>query len=140
MLPSLAPTKALASQSVPCVTSSPILPANISAVRNLALEYPKSPLRSGPFLIYLTARSPERGAEALKVLNADPQLKTAKVLAADGGETTIKFRSLDISDESSVHSFRDFLKKEHPEGIDVLVNNAGVAMDGFGQLICFLVP
>jgi hypothetical protein len=100
-------------------------------VRNLALQYPSSPLRSGPFLIYLTARSAEQGAEAVKKLNNDPALKAAKVLVQDGGDTTIKFQTLDISDVGSIHAFRDFLKKEHPEGIDVVVNNAGIAMDGF---------
>lgn len=67
-------------------------------------------------------------------MNSDPQLKAAKVLVGDGGETTIKFKTLDISDQPSIHAFRDFLQKEHPEGIDAVVNNAGIAMDGFGQL------
>ena len=104
-----------------------------STVRNLALQYPSSPLRSGPFLIYLTARSAERGAEAVKTLNSDPQLQKAKVLTKDGGDTTIKFRTLDISDFGSIHEFRDFLKGEHPDGIDIVVNNAGIAMTGFGM-------
>lgn len=103
----------------------------LAIVRNLALEYPKSSLKSGPFLIYLTARSPERGAEAVKTLNNDPQLKSGKVLSQDGGDTTIKYHSLDISQQKSIHEFSDFLKKEHPGGIDILINNAGIAMDGF---------
>jgi carbonyl reductase 1 len=89
-------------------------------VRNLALTYPSSPLRNGPLTIYLCARSASRGAEAVKTLENDPQLKKAKVLAQDGGDTTITF-----------HQFRNFLRKEHPDGIDVLINNAGIAMDGF---------
>ena len=109
-------------------------------VRNLALQYPSSPLHSGPFLIYLTARSASRGAEAVNVLTRDPQLKAAKVLSQDGGETTIKFRALDISDTNSIHSFRDFLKKEHEDGIDILVNNAGIAMDGFSTASSILHP
>ena len=106
-----------------------------ASVRNLALQYPKSPLYSGPFLIYLTARSAERGAQALTVLHDDHALKRAKVLAQDGGDTTIKFQKLDISDVESIHAFRDFLKQEHPDGIDILVNNAGIAMDGFGMAL-----
>lgn len=102
-----------------------------NAVRNLALEYPSSPLKSGPFLIYLTARSAERGAEAVKTLNSDPALKKAGVLAQDGGDTTIKYHSLDISQTKSIQEFRDFLKSEHPDGIDMVVNNAGIAMQGF---------
>lgn len=96
-------------------------------VRNLALTYPKSPYKSGPFLIYLTARSPERGAEAVKTLNQDEQLKQAKVLAEDGGDTTIKYHPFDVSDSKSIKEFRDFLKKEHPDGIDFVINNAGTA-------------
>ncbi|KAF2723050.1 NAD(P)-binding protein [Polychaeton citri CBS 116435] len=103
----------------------------LAIVRNLALEYPKSPLRSGPLLIYLTARSPERGAEAVQTLNEDTQLKNAKVLAQDGGDTTIRYHALDISQTESIQDFRDFLKSQHPEGIDFVINNAGIAMQGF---------
>ncbi|TIA11072.1 NAD(P)-binding protein [Aureobasidium pullulans] len=103
----------------------------LAIVRNLALTYPSSPLRSGPLLIYLCARSASRGAEAVKTLQNDPQLKQAKVLAEDGGDTTITFHEFDVSDKSSIHAFRDFLQKEHPDGIDVLINNAGIAMEGF---------
>ena len=102
----------------------------LAIVRNLALDYSKSPLRSGPFLIYLTARSPERGAEAVQNLNEDPHLKKAKVLAQDGGDTTIKYHELDISKSDTIHQFRDFLKKEHPDGIDVVINNAGIRERG----------
>lgn len=59
-------------------------------------------------------------------------LKQLKVLVQDGGVTTIKFWALDISDESSIHAFRDFVKETHKEGIDVLINNAGIALTGFG--------
>jgi carbonyl reductase 1 len=82
-------------------------------------------------LIYLTARSAERGAEAVKALTKDLALKKSKALAEDGGETMITFHALDISDHGSIHAFRDFLKRAHPEGIDVVVNNAGIAMQGF---------
>lgn len=101
-----------------------------TTVRNLALNYTKSPLKSGPFLIYLTARSPERGAEAVETLNQDPQLKKAKVLAQDGGDTTIKYYELDITQSKSIQQFRDFLKKEHPEGIDIVINSAGIRQPG----------
>lgn len=104
-------------------------------VRNLALEYPKSSLNSGPYLIYLTARSSARGEEAVKTLLSDPQLKAAKALKQDGGLTTITFNSLDISDENSIQSFKDLIKKEHPDGIDILVNNAGIFMQGFGKIL-----
>lgn len=53
------------------------------------------------------------------------------MLAQDGGDTTIKYHSLDISQTKSIQEFRDFLKSEHPEGIDMVINNAGIAMQGF---------
>lgn len=102
----------------------------ISIVRNLALQYPSSPLKSGPLLIYLTARSAERGAEAVNTLNSDPQLKKAGVLEKDGGNTTITFAELDISQTKSIQDFRDFLKAQHPEGVDVIINNAGIMFEG----------
>ena len=98
----------------------------LAIVRQLALNYPKSPLKSGPFVIYLTARSPERGQEAVRKLNQDDQLKQAKVLAEDGGDTTISYHAFDVSDSQSIRNFRNFLEKEHPDGIDVVINNAGL--------------
>lgn len=52
-------------------------------------------------------------------------------MSQDGGDTTIKFHALDISQTKSVQDFRDFLKAEHPDGIDFVINNAGIAMEGF---------
>ncbi|KAF2226453.1 hypothetical protein BDZ85DRAFT_315972 [Elsinoe ampelina] len=103
----------------------------LAIVRQLALQYPQSPFHSGSFLIYLTARSAERGAEAVKTINNDPQLKEAKVLAQDGGDTTIKFKALDISNTMSIRDFAESLHKDHPDGIDFVINNAGIAMEGF---------
>ena len=105
-------------------------------VRNLALEYPKLPLNnSGPLLIYLTARSSARGEEAVKALLSDPQLKAAKALKEDGGLATITFNILDISHENSIHSFKDLVKKKHPDGIDILINNAGIFMEALGKIL-----
>ena len=104
-------------------------------MRNLALQYPKSSLKSGPLLIYLTARSSTRGEEAVKTLLSDPQLKAAGALKQDGGLTTITFHSLDIIDENSIYNFKDLIRREHPDGIDILVNNAGIFMAGFGNIL-----
>ena len=90
----------------------------IPVVRQLALQYPKSPFNDGPLLIYLTARDKGRGEEALKILQNDPELKKAKVLALDGGLTDIKFHELDISKTESIRDFSSFLRKQHPDGID----------------------
>lgn len=103
----------------------------LAIVRQLALQYPKSPLHSGPFLIYLTARDQGRGEAALKDLHDDVQLKKAKALKSDGGETEIRYHQLDITDRKSVESFAAHLKQEHGDGIDFVINNAGIAMNGF---------
>ncbi len=66
----------------------------------------------------------------MKTLESDPQLKDAKVLVQDGGNTTIKFYALDISQTKSIQDFSAFLKKEHPDGLDIVINNAGIMFDG----------
>ncbi|KAK9900896.1 carbonyl reductase [Cystobasidium minutum MCA 4210] len=102
----------------------------LAIVRQLALQYPQSKFNNGPFLIYLGARDKSRGEQAVEELQADKQLKTAKALVQDGGLTDIKYASLDIADKKSIDDFAAFLKKEHGQ-IDMLINNAGVAIDGF---------
>jgi carbonyl reductase 1 len=103
-------------------------------VRQLALQYPKSPLNSGPFLIYLTARDKGRGEAAVKDLEQDAQLKQAKALKADGGLSEIKFHQLDVTDTASVEKLAQDLKSAHGEhGVDFVINNAGIALNGFGS-------
>lgn len=105
----------------------------LAIVRNLALQYPSSAFNNGPLLIYLTARDRTRGEEAVKTLQNNDQLKKARALNQDGGLATIKYHGLDISKEKSILDFASFLEKEHPDGIDMVVNNAGIAMEGFGM-------
>ena len=107
----------------------------LAIVRNLALQYPSSAFNNGALLIYLCARDKRRGEDAVKALESDAQLKKAKALVRDGGLTTVKYHGLDISKTRSVLDFAGFLGTEHPEGIDMVVNNAGVAMNGFGVYI-----
>jgi NAD(P)-dependent dehydrogenase (short-subunit alcohol dehydrogenase family) len=102
-------------------------------VRQLALQYPKSTLNNGPLLIYLTARDQGRGEAAVKELEQDSQLKQAKALKADGGLSEIKFHKLDITDSNSIKSLADHLKQAHGDGIDFVINNAGIALNGFGK-------
>ncbi|EDU49062.1 FabG Dehydrogenase with different specificities related to short-chain alcohol dehydrogenase [Pyrenophora tritici-repentis] len=103
----------------------------LAIVRQLALQYPKSPLNNGPFLIYLTARDQGRGEAAVKSLEQDAQLKQAKALKADGGLSEIRFHLLDITSSSSIKDLADHLKQTHSDGIDFVINNAGIAMEGF---------
>jgi carbonyl reductase 1 len=100
-------------------------------VRQLALQYPKSSLNNGRLLIYLTARDKARGEAAVEELLSDAKLRQAKALTQDGGETDIKYAELDIGSKASVRRFTGLLRNEH-EGIDIVVNNAGIMMDGFG--------
>ncbi|KAM7301975.1 carbonyl reductase [NADPH] 1 [Ixodes scapularis] len=62
--------------------------------------------------VYLTARDEKRGNAAVAELN--------KMLLHP------KFHQLDIDDLESIRKFRDHLKQNY-EGLDVLVNNAGIA-------------
>lgn len=101
-------------------------------VRNLALEYPSSAFNNGPLLIYLTARDQKRGEDAVAALQQDDQLKKAKALASHGGLSTIQYHALDISKPQSIKDAAEFVKKEHPDGIDFVINNAGIALEGFG--------
>lgn len=97
-------------------------------VRQLALRYPSSPLSSGsPLLIYLTARNDERGQAAVSELQSDPEIKSS------GAQIT--YHTLDISQSESITAFAHYIGQQHPEGVDVVINNAGIAMNGFGMLI-----
>ena len=63
----------------------------------------------------------------------DAQLKEAKALVSDGGPSEIKFHALDITDGTSVSTLTDHLKQEHGDGIDFVINNAGIGLDGFSE-------
>lgn len=103
----------------------------LACVRQLALQYPRSSFNNGPLLIYLTARNKERGEKALQEILEDAQLKEAKALCKDGGLSDVRYLPLDIDSQDSIQQFASHIKQEHPEGIDILINNASVAMDGF---------
>ncbi|XP_075053328.1 carbonyl reductase [NADPH] 1-like [Mixophyes fleayi] len=62
--------------------------------------------------VYLTARDPKLGEEAIKGLK-------------DEGLSPL-FHQLDINDLCSIQALRDFLKEKYG-GLDVLINNAGIA-------------
>ena len=48
-----------------------------------------------------------------------------KVLENKG--LSVKFHQLDITDAESRHKLADFVKSNYPDGINILVNNAGIA-------------
>lgn len=68
----------------------------------------------------------------MKDLEQDSQLKQANVLRADGGLAEIKFHAFDVTDSTSLRKLTDYLKEAHRDGLDFVINNAGIAMDGFG--------
>ena len=86
-------------------------------------------------LIYLTARDVSRGEAALASLKEDPALKEAKALGQDGGLTDVQFHQMDIIHSGSVQGFVEKLEGAHPGGLDFVVNNAGIAMDGFSKFL-----
>jgi carbonyl reductase 1 len=53
-------------------------------------------------------------------------LKAVEAVSAETGSKSIRFHQLDICDKSSIQRLRDSLMKNHG-GLDVLVNNAGIA-------------
>ncbi|KAM3934654.1 carbonyl reductase [NADPH] 1-like [Leptodactylus fuscus] len=62
--------------------------------------------------VYLTARNPKLGEEAVQALNKEGLCPL--------------FHQLDINDPNSIRTLRDFLKEKYG-GLDVLINNAGIA-------------
>lgn len=115
----------------------------LAIVRQLALQFPKSPLSGGgasSFLIYLTARDDTRGKGALERIQTDEQLKTVKALSTHGGRVDVAYHALDISDPGSVGAFAKFLADKHGEGLDFVINNAAIAMQGFGEFPLLAEP
>lgn len=102
----------------------------MNAVRQLALRYPGTE-PDGRMLVYLTSRDTARGEAALASLQSDEALKKAKALGEDGGMTDVRFRQLDIIHSGSIQALAKDLEGLHGKGLDFVVNNAGIAMDGF---------
>ncbi|KAE8621510.1 hypothetical protein XENTR_v10004857 [Xenopus tropicalis] len=66
--------------------------------------------------VYLTARDPKLGEEAVRALKEQEGLSP-------------HFHQLDINDLQSIRALGSFLKEKYG-GIDVLINNAGIAFKG----------
>jgi carbonyl reductase 1 len=54
------------------------------------------------------------------------QLKQAKALKADGGLAEIQFHAFDVTDSNSIKALTAHLKETHKDGIDFVINNAGI--------------
>jgi carbonyl reductase 1 len=117
--PSSAASSMAASSSSPTLSSHAPAPTvavvsgsnqgiGLEIVRKLATDNPND------MIVYLTSRDLARGELALQ------QLKLANV----------RLCQLDITDQQSVDRLAAHLDAAHPNGIDVLVNNAGIAAKG----------
>lgn len=112
-------------------------PSNKQVVRNLALSYKTSPRNhpSSPLRIYVCARDRSKGAHAIQSLHDDPALQSARALSSAGGLVELAARELDVTSQDSVDAFAGDMRAAHPDGIDVLVNNAGIASEGFDAAV-----
>lgn len=82
----------------------------LGVVRALARHYME---QEQEFVVYLTARDQERGQQAMELLQGE-------------GVRGVVCHQLDITDQTSVETLAKHIRGEHG-GLDVLVNNAGVA-------------
>lgn len=71
-------------------------------------------------LIYLTSRNPDLGQQTLQEIQQSSQ----------SSKSQLAYHQLDVSDQKSIQDFASYIKRQHPNKIDVLVNNAGIATKG----------
>ncbi|CAG8780716.1 11064_t:CDS:2, partial [Racocetra persica] len=96
-----------------------------AVVRHLALNYASSSSYQ-PLTLLLTARNPTLGQNSTNKLREE--LKP-NILVDDGGKVDLKFLKLDITDEQSIKEAKEVIEKDYG-GLDVLINNAGIAFKG----------
>lgn len=92
--------------------------------KGIGFEIVRAMCKRFPGDVYLTARDPGRGQEAVAKLQEE-------------GLHPL-FHQLDIDDPQSIRALRDFLKQKYG-GLNVLVNNAAIAFKGrkqTGLVIC----
>lgn len=92
-------------------------------VRRLANEFPTSPIygsSSDKLTIYLGSRDLSKGEEAKRSI-------TSELTKDASNRVSIEVRQLDTSSHDSITKLASELKP----GVDILINNAGVALDGF---------
>nr|CDS33734.1 carbonyl reductase 1 [Hymenolepis microstoma] len=89
--------------------------ANRGIGKGLVEEFARELKPSSNWDIYLTARNEKFGLDAVKEL------------AKKG--LMVKFHQLDITDPDSRKELAQFISDKYPDGIHILVNNAGVLLD-----------
>ena len=73
-----------------------------------------------------TAQLMAHGAAVTMAVRDELKGRAAAALVEDGGSGSIEVAWLDLADLASVRQFAATWREAHPEGLDVLVNNAGV--------------
>jgi NAD(P)-dependent dehydrogenase (short-subunit alcohol dehydrogenase family) len=68
--------------------------------------------------VVIACRDTSKGEAAVERMRID--------LAPNGDDARFEVRALDLADLSSVRSFAEGVIADHPDGIDLLINNAGV--------------
>jgi len=88
------------------------------ANRGIGLETARELARRG-FRVILTSRDQAKGSSAARAI-------------AEETAGRVEFRRLDVADEPGIRAFADAIRSEGI-AIDLLVNNAAVALDGFNH-------
>ena len=89
--------------------------------------------------VVATSRDKRRGADAAAALSADVQRPVAfhqarlqlLCVLCSAAETRLQ---LDVTDADSVAAFADWVQRTYPQGVSILVNNAGIAYKACGVL------
>ncbi|UZJ56233.1 hypothetical protein CBS101457_005553 [Exobasidium rhododendri] len=96
-------------------------------VRRAVREYRNSyayKTSSLPLQIYLTSRDESQGKQAIESIKAELKPEDLK-------NASIEYHQLDISDVKSKENIINFFQAKERGGLDVLINNAGIALNGF---------
>ncbi|KAJ2744917.1 hypothetical protein GGI20_002567 [Coemansia sp. BCRC 34301] len=91
-----------------------------------------------PLIVYLTARSVERGQLAFDDLRREHLRWSAEAdpLGTGGQQSELRFHQLDVSELDSIHTFIEYLTLMHgSQSVDILINNAGGVVCQGGNVV-----
>ncbi|KAI9591104.1 hypothetical protein BDF19DRAFT_456297 [Syncephalis fuscata] len=98
-------------------------------VRRIAREYGKGEYSAWtqPLVLYLTARNEQLGRTTLQQLKEE--LTYERPESSSPVPVELRFYQLDVTQSTSIQDLYNMLKREHG-GLDILINNAGIAYKG----------